>query len=130
MTTRLSARIASAVLATGAAAAISLAGAAGAQAGPPASTPLPPGAGTCTPSEYANSQVRGDAYATNDGAKFKLVRNGQVIYNTPSRSNAWFIELRSSYGTFPGPGYYSLCAQNTGNANTIVTLQLRTDYAF
>ena len=32
-----------------------------------------------------------------------------------------------TYGTFPGPGYYSLGAQNTGTLNTIATLQLRTD---
>jgi hypothetical protein len=130
MTTRLSARIATAVLATGAATAIALAGAAAAQAGPPSSTVLTPGRGECSASQYASYQVRADGYATNQGAKFKLLRNGVVIQNTPTRVNAWSSELRSAYGTFPGPGYYSVCAQNTGTANTTVTLQIRSDYEF
>ncbi len=130
MTTRLSARIATAVLATGAAAAITLAGAAAAQAGPPSSTVLTPGNGVCSASQYASYQARADGYATNQGAKFKLLRNGVIIQNTPTRVNAWSGELRSAYGTFPGPGYYSVCAQNTGTANTTVTLQVRSDYEF
>ena len=130
MTTRLSARIAAAVLATGAATAITLAGAAAAQAGPPTSTVLTPGNGACSASQYASYQVRADGYATNQGAKFKLLRNGVVIQNTPTRVNAWSGELRSAYGMFPGPGYYSVCAQNTGTANTTVTLQIRSDNEF
>ena len=130
MNRRIPARIASAVLATGAAAAITLTGAAAAQAGPPSSTPLSPGQGSCSAPEYASYQVRADGYATAAGAKFKLLRNGQVIQNTPTRVNAWSAELRSAYGNFPGPGYYSLCGQNTGTANTIVTLQIRSDYEF
>jgi hypothetical protein len=52
------------------------------------------------------------------------------VLNSPTRANSWSAELRTSYGTFPGPGYYSVCAQNTGTANTIATLQLRTDSEF
>ena len=89
MTTRLSGRIAAAVLATGAATAIALGGAAAAQAGPPSSTVLTPGNGVCSASQYASYQVRADGYATNQGAKFKLLRNGVVIQNTPTRVNAW-----------------------------------------
>ena len=53
-----------------------------------------------------------------------------VVANTANRANIWAMELRSAYGNFPGPGYYSVCAQNTGTRNTVATLQLRTDYEF
>ena len=114
----------------GAAAAISVGGASTASAQQYGSYPLTPGAGQCTPTQYANYQVRADASATADGAKFKLVRNGVVVANTANRANSWAMELRSAYGNFPGPGYYSVCAQNTGTRNTVATLQLRTDYEF
>ena len=114
----------------GAVAAISVGGASTASAQQYGSYPLSPGAGQCTPTQYASYQVRADASATADGAKFKLVRNGVVVANTANRANIWAMELRSAYGNFPGPGYYSVCAQNTGTRNTVVTLQLRTDYEF
>ncbi len=114
----------------GAAAAISVGGASTASAQQYGSYPLSPGAGQCTPTQYASYQVRADASATVDGAKFKLVRNGVVVANTANRANIWAMELRSAYGNFPGPGYYSVCAQNTGTRNTVATLQLRTDYEF
>lgn len=126
---RLVTRIASAALATGAAAAIALAGAGAANAGQPVNQGLSPNGGTvCTQPQYASFQVRGDGYATADGAKFKLLRNGSVIANTPYRVNNYFTELRSAYGNFPGAGYYSLCAVNTGDRNTIATVQIRTDW--
>ena len=114
----------------GAAAAISVGGASTASAQQYGSYALSPGAGQCTPTQYASNQVRADASATADGAKFKLVRNGVVVANTANRANIWAMELRSAYGNFPGPGYYSVCAQNTGTRNTVATLQLRTDYEF
>ncbi len=40
------------------------------------------------------------------------------------------MERRAAWGTFPGPGLYSLCSQNTGTRNTIATLQIRTDGRF
>ncbi len=112
---------------SGAAAALSVAGVATASAQQYGSYPLSPGAGACTPSQYAGYQVRVDAWATNQGAKIKLLRNGVVVANTPTRVNSWSYEARTSWGNFPGAGYYSVCAQNTGTANTIATLQLRTD---
>jgi hypothetical protein len=84
----------------------------------------------CSATQYASYQVRADGWATAQGAKFKLLRNGVVITNTPGRATQWAAEYRSAYGTFPGAGYYSVCAQNTGTTNTIVTLQLRTDSEF
>ena len=114
----------------GAAAAISVGGASTASAQQYGSYALSPGAGQCTPTQYASYQVRADASATADGAKFKLVRSGVVVANTANRANIWAMELRSAYGNFPGPGYYSVCAQNAGTRNTVATLQLRTDYEF
>ena len=114
----------------GAAAAISVGGASTASAQQYGSYPLTPGAGQCTPTQYARYQVRADASAIVDGAKFKLVRNGVVVANTANRANIWAMEMRSAYGNFPGPGYNSVCAQNTGTRNTVATLQLRTDYEF
>lgn len=130
MSRTLATRIAGAVLATGAAGAIALAGAGAANAQSYSSTALAPGQGTCSTSQYASYQVRGDGWATGQGAKFKLVRNGVVVNSTPGRVNNWAFESRTAYGNFAGPGYYSVCAQNTGTTTTIVTLQLRTDYEF
>jgi hypothetical protein len=91
------------------------------------SYPLSPGQGACTTAQYAAYQVHGDVWATAQGAKFRLLRNGVVVATTPGRVNNWAVDLRTSYGTFPGAGYYTMCAQNTGTLNTIVTMQLRTD---
>lgn len=114
----------------GTAAAISVASATTAAAQQYQSSPLAPGQGACAPAQYASFQVRADGWATWNGAKFKLLRNGVVVYNTPTRVNSIAIELRSDNGTFPGAGYYTWCAQNTGTTNTTATLQLRTDYEF
>lgn len=115
---------------TAAAAAISAGGAATASAQQSGAYALAPGTGQCTNTQYASYQVRADGSATGQGAKFKLLRNGVVVSNTANRATAWAVELRSAYGTFPGPGYYSVCAQNTGTTNTTGTLQLRTDAEF
>ena len=64
MSRTLAARIAGAVLATGAAGAIALAGAGAADAQSYSSTPLSPGQGACSASQYASYQVRGDGWAT------------------------------------------------------------------
>jgi hypothetical protein len=116
--------------AVGAATALAVSGAASASAQQYGSYPLSPGTGACTAAQYAGYQVRADFWATADGAKFKLLRNGQVVQNTPTRVNYGAFDLRSSWYTFPGPGYYSVCAQNTGDRNTIATMQLRTDWEF
>ncbi len=125
---RLLARIGVGVAAAGAAAAISLAGAGAASAQVTGYANLAPGAGVCGLSQPANFQVRADGSATNQGVKFKLVRNGVVVVNTPSRVNSWVAVLRSADGTFPGAGSYSICAQNTGTMNSQVSFQLTTDY--
>ncbi|MGV1007972.1 MAG: hypothetical protein ACOYBY_05105, partial [Dermatophilaceae bacterium] len=106
---------------------IAVTGAASASAQHYGSYPLTPGAGACTSPQYASYQVRADFWATGDGAKFKLLRNGQVVINTPSRVTVGAFDLRSAWGSFPGAGSYTLCAQNTGDRTTIATMALRTD---
>ena len=127
---RLTTRIGTGLAIAGTAAALSLAAAGTASASSYQSFSLSPGQGACTATQYASYQVRADGWATGQGAKFKLLRNGVVVQSTANRASAWAAELRTSYGTFPGPGSYSVCAQNTGTTNTIVTLQLRTDGEF
>ncbi|MGW4213319.1 hypothetical protein ACWEIJ_35410 [Lentzea sp. NPDC004789] len=113
-------------------AAVALAALAGtASAGPAATRTLAPGQQWCI-SQYASYQVRGDGSATAQGAKFKLQYNGVTAPGTgsPALVNYWAAELRTSNGTFLGPGYYSACATNNGTTNTTVKLQIRTDGEF
>lgn len=127
---RIATRVAAGLAATAAATTLAVSGAATASAQQYGSYSLSPGAGACTAPQYASYQVRADFWATADGAKFKLLRNGQVVDNTPTRVNYGAFERRSSWYNFPGAGSYTLCAQNTGYSNTIATLQLRTDWEF
>jgi len=106
-----------------------LLGASGASASSFSGVTLAPGASQCV-SQYASRQIRGDGYATVDGARFKLVFRGNVLDSSPGRTGAFFVERRTSTGTFPGPDYYSFCAYNTGIRNTTVQLLLRTDGEF
>jgi hypothetical protein len=129
-TRRLATRIVTGLAITGTVAALSFVGAGAASASTSASTQLAPGQGICAAVQYGSYQARVDGSATGQGAKFKLLRNGVVVLNTATRAPSWGPELRTAYGTFPGPGVYSVCAQNTGTANTIVHLLLRTDYEF
>ena len=127
------ARIAAAVLATGAATAFALAGAGAANAGPQMGQYLTPNGGqVCSNSQYAGFQVRGEGTATmdrygNGGAKFKLFKNGQVVANTPNRVSGFAVDRRSAFGNFDGAGYYQLCAVNTGDSYTFATVQIFTD---
>jgi hypothetical protein len=93
-----------------------------------------PGQQICTATQYAGYQAQGYGTATGKlpagGAKFKLLRNGVVVVSLPERANAATLQVLSSGGTFPGPGQYQMCANNTGNAPTSVTLSLRTDGEF
>ena len=133
MTRSIPVRIAGAVLATGAAAAFALAGAGAANAGPQTGQYLAPNGGqVCSNSQYAGYQVRGIGTATfdsygNGGAKFKLMKNGSVVANTPTRVGSVLFEQRSAWGHFNGAGYYQLCAVNTGNSFTFATVQIQTD---
>lgn len=122
-------RIAGLAAATATAATLGVAGAGSASADTTNTLGLAPGRTVCV-QQYASYQIRLDGTATGGGAKFKVLRNGVVVANTPGRSTWYAAELRSSFGTFPGPGYYSLCATNTGTANTVVTLRVRSDYEF
>jgi hypothetical protein len=129
MSTSTSPRIALAAALTGTAAIISLAGAGAASASSSNTAPLSPGQSTCV-SQYASYQVHGDGTATGAGARFKLLYNGQVLDATPGRVNNWLLERRTAWGSFPGAGYYSVCAYNTGTTNTTVTLRIKSDSEF
>jgi hypothetical protein len=120
-------RIAATAAAGAVTAAVALGGAAPASAAASTSVRLAPGQSTCI-SQYASFQVRAEGQASWAGARFKLLRNGEVIEATPGRVNYWVTERRTAYGDFPGPGVYSACAFNTGTTNTNVTLDLRTDF--
>ena len=47
------------------------------------------------------------------GAKFKLLRNGAVIANTAEPGLQLVGRVPDRVRQLPGPGYYSVCAQNT-----------------
>ena len=89
---------------------------------------LHPGEQRCV-QQYAGYQVRAEGRASAGGAKFKLQRNGVTIpgTGTPGLVNFWTADLRTSWGTFPGAGYYVACATNNGTADTNVQLTLLTD---
>ena len=85
MTRSIRSRVAAGILATGAATAFALAGASAANAGPLTGQYLTPNGGqVCSNAQFAGYQVRGMGTATidslgNGGAKFKLMKNGQVV---------------------------------------------------
>jgi hypothetical protein len=125
---RITTRLATAVV-VGATAVTTLTGAGAASADVIRTVTLKPSQSTCV-DQYAYFQVRGDGSATGDGARFKILRYGSVVTATPGRFNYWAAELRSSYYNFPGPGYYSVCAFNTGDYPTTATIRIRSDYEF
>lgn len=122
-------RVAATAVAGGMTALLALGGATPASAQVSDTVPLAPGQAHCV-TQYASYQVRADGQATGAGARFKLLRNGQVLEATPGRVNWWATERRSAFGNFPGPGYYAACAYNTGTTNTTVFLSIRTDFEF
>ena len=88
---------------------------------------LSPGATACV-QQYASYQVRGDGWASRS-VKFSLKKNVVTISPVPA-GTVWAQEFRSSYGTFPGPGVYQVCAFNNGTQTASVQLQIRTDGEF
>lgn len=100
-----------------------------AYAGPPSFFVLSPGTVGCT-AQHASDQVRADGSASGQGARFKLIRNGAVVAETPDMVNTWAYEARSANGNFPGSGTYIACATNTGTTLIRVTLQIRSDGEF
>ncbi|GAA0424254.1 hypothetical protein Acor_45050 [Acrocarpospora corrugata] len=91
---------------------------------------LTPGSVACV-GQYAGTKVQGDGTATGDGAKFFIYRSGVLAYATPGRVTGWVQGLTStSVPPFPGAGDYTVCAKNTGNANTLVNMHIATDGEF
>lgn len=121
--------IARAAVLTGLSASILIGSAAAANAATGTTVTLSPGAQACV-QQYASYQVRGEGTATGQGAKFKLTHNGVVVNGSPGLVTGWAAEARTSFGNFPGPGYYVVCATNNGTAKTTATLLIRTDGEF
>lgn len=90
---------------------------------------LRPGEQHClTASATATYQVRADGQATAAGARFKVTRNGTLVYGTPSGTIAGFAyEGRTSLGTFAGQGSYTVCATNNNATKTLVNIHIFTD---
>ena len=89
-----------------------------------ASSQLAPGAQVCA-EQYANYQVRVEGLA-NKSLHFRVFRNGFAIQSYPG-STAFASELRSSWGNFPGAGYYKVCAVNNTTTNNWASVSIRTD---
>jgi hypothetical protein len=90
---------------------------------------LRPGEQHClTATDTATYQVRADGQATAAGARFKVTRNGNLVFGTPSGTITGFAyEGRTSLGTFAGPGGYTVCATNNNATKTLVNLHIYTD---
>ena len=90
---------------------------------------LRPGEQHClTARDTATYQVRADGQATASGARFKVTRDGGLVYGTPSGTIAGFAyEGRTSLGTFNGRGSYTVCATNNNATKTLVNIHIFTD---
>jgi hypothetical protein len=79
-------------------------------------------------SRYADAsvyQVRVEGTATKKGARFRFLRNGVVLQSTPvDTSPSFAAERRTSLGTYPGGGTYTICAANHYATNTLVNLHV------
>jgi len=117
-----------AAIAVSGVAAVAFAGSAGAQGA--ATQTLKPGQVICTPQQYAAFQVRGAGQASGQGVKFSIQHNGVKYLASPGTASAWAGELRTSFGNFPGAGYYQVCAANNNTTNSTVTLTISTDAEF
>jgi hypothetical protein len=88
---------------------------------------LLPGQSHCF-SRYADGnvfQVRVEGSATKKGARFRFLRNGAVLESTPvDTAPSFAAERRTSLGTYPGAGTYTICAANHHATNTLVNLHV------
>ena len=85
---------------------------------------LVPGESLCV-EQYAGYQVRVDG-TSKKPLHFRVFRNGVAIQSYPG-STGFVSELRSSWGTFPGAGYYKVCAVNNTTMNNWASVSIRTD---
>lgn len=90
-----------------------------------------PGGELCSVRQYASFAVSGFGAASGQlpagGAKLKLMRDGEVVKNTPGRVNSETLAGGSGTGPFFGAGYYKICAHNTGAAPVDVGLIISID---
>ncbi|UNO43093.1 hypothetical protein [Streptomyces sp. MST-110588] len=92
---------------------------------------LHPGEQRCV-QQHADHKVRVDGRATGQGAKFKVQYQNVTVPGTgsPGLVTSYAVELRDTWGNFPGAGDYVACATNNGTADTNVRLTLQTDGEF
>jgi hypothetical protein len=63
---------------------------------------LAPGGSQCA-SRYAGHQAHTEGTASSVGAKFRVYKDGTLIYTTPPGLGGFAAEFRTSGGNFPGP---------------------------
>ena len=85
---------------------------------------MPRGASICA-EQYAGYQVRVEGLA-NKSLHFRVFRNGFAIQSFQG-STAFASEMRTSWGNFPGAGYYKVCAVNNTTMNNWASVSIRTD---
>ena len=113
-----------ATLIVGAAVSTAVLSAGPANAAQVASSQLAPGASICA-EQYAGYQVRVEGLA-NKSLHFRVFRNGFAIQSFQG-STAFASEMRTSWGNFPGAGYYKVCAVNNTTMNNWASVSIRTD---
>ncbi|GEM_PF-1177718 len=76
--------------------------------------------------QFANYQVRMDGSADRN-VSFTVYKNGNLLDWRVVSAAAF--EYRTSFGTFPGPGTYKICATNNvaGSPTAKVVINVRTD---
>ena len=91
------------------------------------SGPVAAGAPSICRQAYASYQARLEGTSNKD-VSFTLYRDGTLL---DWRVGSGFAsEYRTSFGTFPGPGYYKVCITNNvggGKANVTATIKATTD---
>jgi hypothetical protein len=87
---------------------------------------LTPGSTACV-GAYASYQVRGEGFADRQGAKFTLYKDGALVQSSFGSVPNYAVERRSSLGNFPGAGFYTFCAKNNKDTNTLVNIYIYTD---
>jgi hypothetical protein len=91
-----------------------------------ASITVPPGSRVCLNQQYASYYADAQGTASGAGAQFTVQYGSTNIYQTTNNATAFHATFSTSYGNFPGPGYYRICARNSGTTGINVWMSLDT----
>lgn len=91
-----------------------------------ASITVSPGSRVCLNQQYAGFSADAQGTASGSGAQFTVQYGTTNIYQTTNTTAGFHAIFSSSYGNFPGPGYYRVCARNTGTTGINVWMSLDT----